>query len=88
MYLCRDRTDATLQEIGKFFDRCHSTVILCVRSVQESEDLLRVCSRIDLSGMEKTKPLVERALDLLEEISKQDCKCGKKVTAFLRDLGR
>ncbi len=38
MYLCRTMTSASLPEIGKRFNKDHSTVLVSVRKIENSKD--------------------------------------------------
>lgn len=51
MYICRQRTDLSLAEIGRFFDRDHTTVLHAIRNVsrrlQPSTDIHRAVEKVE-----------------------------------------
>ena len=40
MYLLKELTDYTLEEIGRIFNRSHATVLYCIEDVKENERLM------------------------------------------------
>lgn len=69
MFLIREKYEASYPEIGRFFDRDHTTVIMAVRSVPErvlSTDLVQIRARIEKKPLEGCHRCNELMLQLAE----------------------